>query len=42
MNPLEELHIKIDSSDWDVKQDDQFNKLFQEVNGKFADPNNIS
>ena len=39
MNPLEELHIKIDSSDWDVKQDDQFNKLFQEVNGKLAEAN---
>jgi len=39
MNPLEESHIKIDRSGWDVKQDDQINKLFQEVNGKLAEAN---
>jgi hypothetical protein len=40
MNPLEELHIKIDESNWDVKQEDQFNKAFQEVNGKLAEARN--
>ncbi len=39
MNPLEELHKKIDESNWDVKQEDQLNKAFQEVNGILADSN---
>lgn len=40
MNPLEELHIKIDESDWDIKQEDLFNKAFQEVNGILTEVNN--
>lgn len=37
MNPLEELHIKIDQSDWDVKQEDLLNKSFKEVYDKLAE-----
>ena len=36
MNPLEELHIRIDKETWDVKQEDLFNKAFHELNGKLA------
>jgi hypothetical protein len=32
MNPLQELHKAIDESNWDVKQDDQINKAFQDTN----------
>lgn len=39
MNPLEELHRKIDECTWDVKQEDQFNKAFQEVNGILTEAN---
>ena len=39
MNPLEELHSKIDESNWDVKQEDQFNKAFQEINGILGEAN---
>ena len=34
MNPLEELHKQIDKSDWDVKQTDDINRAFKEVNEK--------
>src|SRR5947208_16773121 len=34
MNPLEELHIRIDKESWDVKQEDLFNKAFQEVSSR--------
>ena len=39
MNPLEELHIRIDKETWDVKQEDLFNKAFQELNGKLSEAN---
>lgn len=34
MNALQELHKRIDESDWDIAQEDEINKAFQEVNGK--------
>lgn len=34
MNPLEELHIRIDSEPWYVKDRSLLNRLFQEVNDK--------
>ncbi|MFH1319908.1 MAG: hypothetical protein ABII90_04545 [Bacteroidota bacterium] len=34
MNFLEQLHKRIDESNWDIKQNDLINKAFQEVNGK--------
>lgn len=39
MNPLEELHELIDKETWDVKQEDLFNKAFQELNGRLAGAN---
>jgi len=39
MNPLEELHELIDKETWDVKQEDLFNKAFQELNGRLAEAN---
>jgi len=41
MNLLEELHIRIDKENWDVKQEDLFNKSFQELNDKLAAANEI-
>jgi len=39
MNLLEELHIRIDKENWDVKQEDLFNKAFKELNRKLAESN---
>jgi len=39
MNPLEELHIRIDKETWDVKQEDLFNKAFHELDGKLSEAN---
>lgn len=39
MNLLEELHIRIDNEDWDVRQEDLLNKAFQELNEKLAAAN---
>lgn len=39
MNLLEELHIRIDKETWDVKQEDLFNKAFQELNSRLAESN---
>jgi hypothetical protein len=39
MNPLEEVHRKIDESDWDAKDDHLFNEIFQETNTKLVESN---
>lgn len=36
MNPLEDLHKKIDEESWDIKDVDLINKSFQDVNGKLT------
>lgn len=41
MNPLEELHNKIDKSGWDIGNDDLINKAFQETNGLIADNSDL-
>jgi hypothetical protein len=38
-NPLKDLHNKIDECTWDIKQEDLFNKAFQEVNGILSERN---
>ncbi len=38
MNPLENLHRKIDEEQWDVKDSDLINKSFLEVNNKLTEP----
>jgi len=37
MSLLEKLHKKIDESDWDVTQNTQINKAYQEVSSKLKE-----
>ena len=37
MNPLEQLHKKIDEEDWDIKDQDLINKYFQEINNQLSE-----
>ena len=40
MSALEQLHIEIDESNWDVTNDDQINKAFQNVNDQLIQEKN--
>ena len=40
MNPLEEIHKRIDESDWDIRQSDLINKAYQETGQKLGESSN--
>lgn len=42
MNPLEQLHKKIDEENWDIKDQDLINKFFLEIKDQLSETGNIS